>query len=249
MAEPPKRGFFCDDTSIRMPLKAETVPARLATVIVVGLPLIVFVVGEVLHAFVFDWGARQSVELQCCSLPKAALDMYVVCGGFFFALLSNFAFADVAKITIGRLRPHFLSVCQPDWAALSCSDSQGSVFIEDYECQGPDTEAIREARLSFFSAHSSNALCGMLYAAVYLQCRFRRQRRGCRCNCRLLWLKEGAAAACPFVQIALLLVALFIALSRIVDYFHHPTDVITGLLVGGVVALYAALGVSRLHRL
>ncbi|KAL8273159.1 hypothetical protein Esti_002917 [Eimeria stiedai] len=249
MAEPPIRGFFCNDTSIRLPLKPETVPASLALVLVVGLPLIVFAVGEALHALVFDCRARQSVELQCCVVPKAALDMYVVCGGFLFGLLTNCALADVAKITVGRLRPHFLSVCEPNWAAVSCSDSQGSLFVENYQCQGPDAEAIREARLSFFSAHSSNALCGMLYAAVYLQCRLRRQRRGCHCNSRLLWLWEAAAAACAFIQLALLLLALFIALSRVADYFHHPTDVMAGLLVGGLVGLYAALGVSRLHRL
>ncbi|KAL8424239.1 hypothetical protein Efla_007288 [Eimeria flavescens] len=245
LADPPVRGFFCDDQSIRMPLKAETVPATVASVLVIGLPLLVFAVVETLHAFVAAGGCcpsqQQRVQLTCCSLPLPLRDLYVIVGGFAFSLLTNFSLATIAKLCIGRLRPHFLAVCQPDWAALACSDATGSLFVQQYECKGADAEAIREARLSFFSAHSSNALCAMLYATVYLQQRLGRHPRGCRATGSWQGLWHAAAAFRPFLQTCLLLLAFFIALSRIMDFFHHPSDVLTGLVASMQACMHACM--------
>ncbi len=36
----------------------------------------------------------------------------------------------------------------------------------------------------------------------------------------------------PFVQFGLIILAFWISLTRISDYFHHPMDVVTGALVG-----------------
>lgn len=258
MADPPVRGFFCSDTSIRFPLRPETVPASLATVLVIGLPIIIFVLVELLQAFVVDLGGLDLVRFKCCSLPKMLLDMYTVCGGFAFGLLLNFGLAGVAKACIGRLRPHFISVCMPDWSAVSCRDDTGDLLVESYTCLGQDKSAIREARLSFFSAHSSSAISAMLYTAIYLQCRLSNQRAApgsgafrlrIRSNKHEEWLWDMGIALRPFLQAALILLATFIAVSRVMDFFHHPGDVIAGLVVGSAVGTYSALCVSRLQLL
>ncbi|OEH75359.1 lipid phosphate phosphohydrolase [Cyclospora cayetanensis] len=257
LAEPPVLGFFCSDTSIRYPLRAETVPSSLATILVVGIPSILFVVVELLYAFVADKSGLSLVPLQCCSLPKFLLDAYTTFGGFVFGLILSFSVANVAKLSIGRLRPHFLAVCQPNWEALTCSDSTGPILVEKYDCLGTDSEAIREARLSFFSAHSSNSSFAMVYTLIYLQCRIggppgaagsRPFRRMLHANKGAEWLWDVATALRPFIQGALLLLCFFIAFSRIYDSYHHLGDVATGLLVGTIVAFYAAFWVSRLHR-
>ncbi|CDJ60211.1 lipid phosphate phosphohydrolase 3, putative [Eimeria maxima] len=257
-ADPPVKGFFCNDTSIRYPLKAETVPANLATVIVIGVPVIIFVSVEVLQILVVDRSGPSSVSLVCCSVPKILADMYLVFGGFAFGLLLNFSLANVAKLCIGRLRPHFLSVCQPNWNALQCTDTTGDLYVNVYECRGTDLAAIKEARLSFFSAHSSNSSCAMIYALIYLQYRLTRSYYGSlmpslrqrqRSGSRAQWAWDTATALRPFIQAILLILCLFIALSRVMDYFHHPTDVLTGLFVGTVVAFYSAFYVSKLHLL
>ena len=36
----------------------------------------------------------------------------------------------------------------------------------------------------------------------------------------------------PFIQFAIIILAFWISLTRISDYFHHPFDVVTGALVG-----------------
>nr|AIY99931.1 lipid phosphate phosphatase 3 [Eimeria tenella] len=258
VADPPVRGFYCNDTTIRYPLKAETVPASVATALVIGIPIVIFVAIELLNTFVVEKNSLASIELKCCSLPRIVGNMYVVCGGFAFGILLNFSLANVAKLCIGRLRPHFLAVCQPNWGSLKCSDSTGDLYVDQYECRGADQAAIKEARLSFFSGHSSNSSCAMLYTIIYLQCRLSKASAGplmatfrqrLRSNSRADWLVDTAAALRPFIQGALLIPCLFIALSRVMDFFHHPGDVLTGLIVGTLIAFYSALYVSRLPQL
>lgn len=41
----------------------------------------------------------------------------------------------------------------------------------------------------------------------------------------------------PFIQFAIIILAFWISLTRISDYFHHPFDVVTGALVGITFAL------------
>ena len=42
----------------------------------------------------------------------------------------------------------------------------------------------------------------------------------------------------PFFQIMALVLALFVSLSRIYDFWHHWSDVLTGLLIGTAVAVF-----------
>ena len=41
----------------------------------------------------------------------------------------------------------------------------------------------------------------------------------------------------PFLQFLIYILAIYIALTRISDYRHHPTDVITGIIVGNLFAI------------
>ena len=47
------------------------------------------------------------------------------------------------KYSIGRLRPHFIDVCKPDFTKINCSNH---AYVEDFVCQGDDEHAIKEAR-------------------------------------------------------------------------------------------------------
>ena len=63
---------------------------------------------------------------------------------------------NVGKYTTGKLRPHFLAVCKPDFSKLNCTTGFQKNFITNYECTG-DKHKINEARLSFPSGHASHA--------------------------------------------------------------------------------------------
>ena len=71
---------------------------------------------------------------------------------------------NVGKYTVGRLRPHFLAVCKPDFSKLNCTTGVEKNFITNYECTG-DEDLIKEARLSFPSGHSSFA--GILFHSFF----------------------------------------------------------------------------------
>ena len=80
----------------------------------------------------------------------------------------------VCKVSAGRLRPHFISVCQPD---QTCDDWPRPEYISNFTCQGNTQlfphqaereERLREARLSFLSGHASLSWYGMVFSAGYL---------------------------------------------------------------------------------
>ena len=120
----------------------------------------------------------------------------------------------------GRLRPHFLSVCQPNWKSLNCSIG----YITQDVCTG-DTIAVREARLSFPSGHSSLAFYCACFLVFYLH------KRG--------FVIRTLRIIIPGISLVAIILALFTALSRVSDNKHHPTDVLAGSLVGATSAAYA----------
>ncbi|KAG8126995.1 putative lipid phosphate phosphatase protein, partial [Naja naja] len=52
--------------------------------------------------------------------------LYKVIGTFLFGSAVSQSLTDLAKYTIGRLRPNFLAVCDPDWTKVNCS-----VYVQD----------------------------------------------------------------------------------------------------------------------
>lgn len=74
------------------------------------------------------------------------VSLYITVGAFLMGCAICQSSTDLIKYSIGRLRPHFLAVCEPDWSKITCKDSQGlMIYVEDYECTG-DPKHIREAR-------------------------------------------------------------------------------------------------------
>ena len=49
---------------------------------------------------------------------------------------------------------------------------------------------------------------------------------------------RGARLLRPLVQFLLVMIAIYTGLSRISDYRHHPTDVLTGFVQGGLTAYW-----------
>ena len=68
--------------------------------------------------------------------------IYRIIGSFLFGIAVTQLSTDIAKYSIGRLRPHFITLCQPN--INMCSSQLG--YIEADVCTTTDTEALREAR-------------------------------------------------------------------------------------------------------
>lgn len=227
--DPHIRGFYCDDETIAYPYKESTVSTSLLY----------------LSAFLAPLAAILVTELYL-NLRTSFLSIFLTYFGYLFgAAIVNTA-TDSFKLIAGRLRPHFLAVCVPvftDTGANILENCHGShTYITEYNCSGNFTEdTISQARVSFPSGHSSISFQAMVFIALYLQARLGTNRAFTRSvsNVNLL---------IPTVQLSVLFWAIYVAVSRVNDHKHHPTDVIAGALLGTVVQVFNVFCVMRLFR-
>lgn len=220
--QPYQRGFYCTDDSIRYAFKNSTVPSSVLMAVGVLLPLASIVIGECYRIRYLKQGSHSFVGNPYISA------LYRQVGVFIFGCAVSQSFTDIAKVSVGRMRPHFLHVCQPNYSHINCSDG----YITNYVCLG-DPSKVQEARKSFFSGHASFSMYTMLYLAFYLQSRF-------------TW--RGARLLRPLVQFTLLMMAFYTGLSRVSDHKHHPTDVLAGFVQGALVGYCIVFYVSDLFK-
>uniref|UniRef100_A0A6J0VDY1 Phospholipid phosphatase 3-like n=1 Tax=Pogona vitticeps TaxID=103695 RepID=A0A6J0VDY1_9SAUR len=221
LVSPVRRGFFCNDSSISYPVqRSETISDPVLISVGILIASVVIILGESFRVYNLSYPSRSIV-----SNPYVAA-LYKEIGTFLFGCIVGQSLTNMAKLAVGRLRPHFLAACRPDPARINCSAG----YVEDYICTGVASE-VKEARKSFYSGHASFAMYTMMYLVFYLQARF-------------TW--KGARLLRPLVQFVLLMVAMYTGLTRISDYRHHPSDVIVGLLQGALVAYWVAFHVSHM---
>ncbi|XP_017865976.1 PREDICTED: putative phosphatidate phosphatase isoform X1 [Drosophila arizonae] len=229
--EPHTRGFFCNDLSLRHPYKESTIQNWMLYLMCVVLPISTILLVEFYRAQ--DW-TRFSHHNQLYSsgyflchmeLPHWVVDSYRMISTFFFGLGIEQLTTDIAKYTIGRLRPHFFTLCQPVLPdGTTCNDyvNEGR-YIEDYVCTAKDISAkqLKNMHLSFPSGHSSFAFFSMIYIVIYLQ-------RRMKCS-RFRMLRH-------LLQFLLVMFAWYTALTRVSDFKHHWSDVLAGSSIGIVYA-------------
>ncbi|XP_058019568.1 phospholipid phosphatase 2 [Ahaetulla prasina] len=214
---PYKRSFYCEDTSIRYPYKPDTITVEPVGGLTINCVVNVISVGEAYLVYKKRLYSHSQFNNYLAAL-------YKVVGTFLFGSAVSQSLTDLAKYTIGRLRPNFLAVCQPDWTKVNCSFY---VQVEDV-CQG-NSRNITESRLSFYSGHSSFAMYCMMFLALYIQARL---------------VGRWARLLRPTIQFFLLCFAIYVGYSRVSDYKHHWSDVLVGLLQGALIAILTVRYIS-----
>ncbi|XP_032754769.1 phospholipid phosphatase 1 isoform X1 [Rattus rattus] len=215
---PFQRGFFCSDNSVKYPYHDSTVTTSVLVVVGLGIPILSMITGETLSVYFNVLHSNSFVSNHYIAT------VYKAVGAFLFGASASQSLTDIAKYSIGRLRPHFLAVCNPDWSKINCSDG----YIENFVCQGNE-QKVREGRLSFYSGHSSFSMYCMLFVALYLQARMK---------------GDWARLLRPMLQFGLVALSIYVGLSRVSDYKHHWSDVLIGLIQGAVVAILVVLYVT-----
>lgn len=120
--------------------------------------------------------------------------LYKELGSFLFGCCVGQSLTNMAKLSVGRLRPNFLSVCNITYASINCAPG---TYVSQAPCRQPQQKLVEEARWveiyvlswhladvlmcnflhhgvlsmlsfrkSFFSGHASFAMYTMLYLAV-----------------------------------------------------------------------------------
>uniref|UniRef100_A0AAG5DDL4 Phosphatidic acid phosphatase type 2/haloperoxidase domain-containing protein n=1 Tax=Anopheles atroparvus TaxID=41427 RepID=A0AAG5DDL4_ANOAO len=223
--DPFKRGFFCDDESLMHPFHDSTVTNWMLYIIGLALPIIVILITEVIRARRKTSDAHP-LKVWNWDIPFWVVQSYKSIGMFGFGAAVSQLLTDVGKYTIGRLRPHFFDVCQPrmkDGTFCNATINQGK-YITDFECTSlkSSTRMLKEMRLSFPSGHSSFSMYTLVFCAIFLQA-------------RMNW--RGSKLLKHFLQFLLILLAWYTCLSRISDYKHHWSDVLSGAVLGATVAI------------
>ncbi|XP_028268868.1 phosphatidic acid phosphatase type 2D [Parambassis ranga] len=222
---PYRRGFFCGDSSITYPyVETEAIPDGLLIAGGIAITGLTIALGECYR--VRFRGVHSRAFVRNCYVSC----LYKELGSFLFGCCVGQSLTNMAKLSVGRLRPNFLSVCNVTYASINCTPGS---YVSHVTCRQQSQKMVEEARKSFFSGHASFAMYTMLYLAFYLQA-------------RLSW--RGARLLRPLIQFLLVIIAIYTGLSRISDYRHHPTDVLTGFIQGGLTAYWVAFYISSMFK-
>lgn len=171
-ATPFTRGFNCDDESIRYPYKESTISSGVC-----------YFVGSSLNVFLIMYLEYQALKRE--GVGSSADDGQFMRHYFrnttcrliiwLFGAISSELITDISKFTVGRLRPHFIHVCDPqirDPSGQGISlydycrqDSHKYEYITEYRCLGNPSK-LRDSRLSFMSGHSSYSSYSATFAVV-----------------------------------------------------------------------------------
>jgi len=228
---PYERGFYCNDETIRFPYLPDTIPLWFAGFYGATACTVIIMLTEV-----YVWRP-------CCANKEdhvrksSKFVLYMLHGLVLYALgaISTLLITEVGKRTIGRLRPHFMEVCNPDFSKFDCFVTIDGVQIPNYirieqaGCRG-NPRLIREARVSFPSGHSSFTTYSMLFLIIYLEGRIRLDKTR--------FFKA-------FIQLAAFIAAWHTCLSRVSDFKHHHTDVIGGAFLGACVAFFVTIVIGK----
>uniref|UniRef100_A0A667J5R5 Phosphatidic acid phosphatase type 2/haloperoxidase domain-containing protein n=1 Tax=Lynx canadensis TaxID=61383 RepID=A0A667J5R5_LYNCA len=147
--KPYHRGFYCNDESIKYPLKTgETINDAVLCAVGIVIAILAIITGEFYRIYYLKEKSRPAIQN-----PYVAA-LYKQVGCFLFGCAISQSFTDIAKVSIGRLRPHFLNVCNPDFSQINCSEG----YIQTTNAEG--------RQKSFFSGHASFSMYTMLYLVV-----------------------------------------------------------------------------------
>ncbi|CAI5454325.1 unnamed protein product [Caenorhabditis angaria] len=207
---PYERPFPCGDESIRQPFKQNTVGLKHLLAVSLGSP---FFVVALVEAIVFFYSRGEN---RLSNYFKTTTIIYLK----YLLIYATCTFAmEFLKCYIGRLRPHFVSICQPDWTKVDCSNPENEITVDQLVCTNPELRKIRTARTSFPSGHTAAAVHAWLFVVIYLT------RMASRTG--IVHVFSIRNFLVPLYTIW----TLFTAVTRVTDNWHFPTDVLGGTIL------------------
>ncbi|RNA07950.1 phosphatidate phosphatase [Brachionus plicatilis] len=246
---PFQTGFYCDDYSINMEFKESTVSNSVLIVLILPVPFLFMIITEIFRtAYMKFKHSKLSLHNKyriiikkdrIIHLNEQFGNLLINFGAYSFGLLCNLIITLIGKKTIGRLRPNFLSVCKPSinpYKELCNTQVTGRTFLIPgfhFDCLEIDMNKINESRKSFPSGHSSSSFYAMIFLILYVH---------------KFWNKRNLGFVPQFFQFLMFTTAWYVALSRVTDNKHHPTDVLAGSILGTLLAGFTFYYLNLFYR-
>ncbi|KAF2225307.1 hypothetical protein BDZ85DRAFT_280485 [Elsinoe ampelina] len=146
--------------------------------------------------------------------------------GLLYANIGGSCFQVMIKTLIGGFRPHFLSVCQPDFSRPGANQGIQGVYHDWSICTG-ESKDIKNAIISFPSGHTEAAFASFVYLSIWL-------------NANLKVMGSYQPRYWKMVAVfAPLMAAILIAGDLQMSYNHHWYDILMGAVIGISFALVA----------
>lgn len=236
--QPKTRYLTCDQSDLFYPFIPDTVPFWSVGLYATVGPMLVILFVELLNSRLLPFQKNKNVELN----RKRRRRKFLIClfhglSLFILGIAITLLTTEIGKKWVGRLRPHFIDVCKPDFGAVKCTVDvpkggfyYPSIYTGNLFCTNKDVGQVNEARVSFPSGHSSYSCYCMLFLIIYLEARL--------FLLRLRYIK-------PLIQTTAFIAAFITCMSRISDYHHRGTDVLGGMVLGCVVAYFVTYFVGR----
>ena len=127
LIDPYARGFYCNDETIRFPYQNDTVPLLVAGAYGACGAFLVVIMTELY------------INRQCCAdggeeefkIRQKRWILNTLNGCLLYALgaMCTLLITEIGKRSIGRLRPHFITVCDPNWKNITCFSSVDGVQV------------------------------------------------------------------------------------------------------------------------
>uniref|UniRef100_A0A0N4Z8U8 AcidPPc domain-containing protein n=1 Tax=Parastrongyloides trichosuri TaxID=131310 RepID=A0A0N4Z8U8_PARTI len=229
---PKESGFFCDDYSIRKPFKEETFPIKFIYIFGLISTITIIAVVEIVKSIVnkskYQNYSRLFHTITISYTPNCFMNFYHYFTSFLLGLTAKNVVTKIVKLVIGRKRPFFIEVCKPN---IDCNKFN-PLYVSSYECLGANKKLIRAAHMSFYSGHSAFSFFVAVYMMIYLHYRVN--------------LKGVLKYLVHLVQFLYIVLASTIAISRITDNWHHPSDVVIGSLVGIIFAFMTTFKLAKI---
>ncbi|PRT54077.1 Diacylglycerol pyrophosphate phosphatase 1 [Wickerhamiella sorbophila] len=138
---------------------------------------------------------------------------------FVMAMVVNLFITGLVKLWIGNTRPDLISRCMP------ATGTPLHEYVSVEVCTNTKKSVLSDGFRSTPSGHSSNSFCGLGFLSLWTSGQFG------------LW-RSGASVYKILIGGFPLVVALYVAVSRIADYRHHWFDVLLGSCFGFTVAYF-----------
>ena len=234
-------GFYCTDYSITMKYKSSTIDTYLLILLSTVAPFILILLCELAKTSSSSFIKIKLFNQKLINIKQFLVNIYINYGYYLTGLLLTTIVTLIGKKTIGRLRPNFIDVCQPDRnpynSCVSSSSSSSSMIIiphVNFKCLNKDNLQLQDSRESFPSGHASTIFYSVIFLILFLNKLFNQRLYGI---CLLI------------IECSLFSLAFFISLTRIIDNKHHPTDVCAGALLGTIIGLITFYHLNEFYKI